>query len=77
MPFATQSWNEKHEGNSILPEYLQNKLSEAYLEIEVANSIVWLWNDLGSRNPDLKKRYAELCIKIADILDNARYLLGT
>lgn len=77
MPFATQSWNEKYEGNPILPEYLQNELSKAYQEINFANNIAWLWTNLGSRNPDLQKRYAGLCIKIADILDNVRYLLDT
>ncbi|MFC1958553.1 hypothetical protein ACFLV6_01355 [Chloroflexota bacterium] len=76
MPFATQSWDEKYEGNPILPEYLQNELSKAYLEINLANNVAWLWNDLGSRNPGLKEMYAELCAKIADILDNVRYLLG-
>ena len=43
-------------------------LTQAYLDMRLANTIVSLSDVVGSVSPDLKKAYLQLCNKIADHL---------
>jgi hypothetical protein len=66
VPFQTNSWDSE-QANHIEPEFeeMRNEISEAYVDIRLANSVIWLSNEVGQRSSDLDKGYGQLCGKIA------------
>ena len=65
VPFQTEVWYKEPDSLRSLPVNLQNELSEAYIDIGLANDIYWLLNKLNHRNPELDKAYLSLRLKIA------------
>ena len=51
-----------------MPADYRNELTQAYLDIRLANTIVSLSNAIGHIGPDLELAYLQLCNKIADRL---------
>lgn len=68
--FKTDFWDHNHNVIETLNNRYKEELTQAYTDIRLANVIVWLSNDLGHTSPDLEQSYKQLCIKIADRLEN-------
>lgn len=69
VPFQTQAWDASRDGEQELPVQLREDLSQAYVDMRLANSIVWLSAELGRRSPNLDESYAKLCVNIATRLN--------
>jgi len=50
---------------------LKTRLAEAYTDIRLANTLVWLSMDVGHRSKDLDESYLRLCNKIAERLQSS------
>jgi hypothetical protein len=53
-----------------LSSQIQEDLSEAYTDIRLANTLVWLSNDMGRQSSETENGYLELCNKIAERLES-------
>lgn len=58
-----------------LPANLQEDLIQAYVDMHLANNIVWLSTELGLRSRNLDKNYMKLCASVAARLDRVTALL--
>jgi hypothetical protein len=56
---AGQSWFNKNK-----PPFL-NELSDAYLDMQLANNVVWLVTELGHESPDFRASYSEVKNRVA------------
>lgn len=65
VPFQTYVWNSSPAKLHTLPADLREHLAQAYSDIQLANSIVWLATELGRRSPNLDENYMKLCTNIA------------
>jgi hypothetical protein len=65
LPFKTDVWDTSRDGFDTLPANLQEDLTEAYVDMQLANNIVWLSIVLGRRTNDLDESYIKLCARIA------------
>jgi hypothetical protein len=45
------------------------ELKEAYIDIRLANNIVWLVTEMGASSKDFEASYLRLCGKIAERLN--------
>jgi hypothetical protein len=52
----------------LLPE-VQEGLIEAYTDMRLANTLVWLSKDVGRKNNEMDMGYVKLCIKVAERLE--------
>jgi hypothetical protein len=70
VPFQTNSWDSE-QNDHIEPglEETHDEISEAYIDIRLANSVIWLSNEVGHRSHDLDETYKKLCGKIAERLE--------
>jgi hypothetical protein len=68
--FHTDVWDNNHSAFSELPSDIKTELREAYTDIVMANTIVWLSTGVGRRSKSLDNSYLNLCSKIADRLRN-------
>jgi hypothetical protein len=60
LKFQTEVWNVSQAGlDSTKPPFL-NELSETYVDILLANNLVWLVADLGRDSPYFRTGYAEI-----------------
>ena len=69
LPLETRVWDEQQHEVSKLPVSLREELHQVYIDIRMANSLVWLFTEFGRRSPDLYSNYAKLCNVIAERLD--------
>jgi hypothetical protein len=67
-PFPTTFWDSDHIRVEPLLARHQEEITQVYIDIRLANSIVWLSNEVGHRSKDLDESYKQLCIKIAERL---------
>ena len=68
IPFQTSCWDAKHgEGEPLLTSHHQD-LMQLYVDIGLANNIVWLATEIGHRSKDLDESYIKLCDGIAESL---------
>lgn len=69
VPFHAISWD--GEQDHLESEFAnQNyEISEVYIDIRLANSIVWLSNEVGRKSPELDEGYRQLCSKIAERIE--------
>lgn len=67
-PFQTTFWDSNNIKNDPLLVNLQEEITQVYIDIRLANSIVWLSNEVGHRSSDLDESYKQLCVKIAERL---------
>jgi len=76
-PFQTTFWDD---GDHLRVEPLlanhQEEIAQVYIDIRLANSIVWLSNEVGHRSADLDESYRQLCNKIAERLRKVITSLG-
>ena len=75
IPFQTYIWNSNSAELNTLPASLREDLAQAYSDIQLANSIVWLATELGRRSPNLDENYMKLCTNIAARLETITPLL--
>jgi hypothetical protein len=66
--FQTVSWEGGNLENEPLLADFQEEITQAYVDIHLANSIVWLSNETGHHSAELDGSYKELCAKIAERL---------
>jgi hypothetical protein len=70
-PFQTTFWDGGYLKNEPLLANHQEEVAQVYIDIRLANSIVWLSNEVGHRSADLDESYKQLCVKIAERLKKA------
>ena len=68
-PFQTAFWDGDHLKVEPLLAKHQEEITQVYIDIRLANSIVWLSNEVGHRSADLDGSYKQLCAKIAERLN--------
>jgi hypothetical protein len=73
--FQTQVWDSNSDGAHSLSPSIREGLTQAYADMRLANSIVWLSTELGRRSASLDESYVKLCATIADRLGRAMPLL--
>ena len=69
LPFQTNVWDTSQGEVFRLPRNLREDLTQAYVDMRLANSIVWLSMELGRRSHNLDENYMKLCANIAVRLD--------
>lgn len=69
VPFQTKVWDLSRNGLQTLPVNVREDLTQAYVDIRLANSIIWLSTELGRRSPNLDESYTKLCGNIATRLN--------
>lgn len=69
IPFQTRVWDTRQDEVYELPRNLREDLTQAYVDMRLANSIVWLSAELGRRSHNLDENYIKLCSNIAARLD--------
>ncbi len=75
LPFDTGVWDTNRDGVPTLPANLGEDLTQAYVDMRLANSIVWLATELGRRSQNLDDNYTKLCTNIGTRLDKILPLL--
>ena len=75
LPFQTHVWDTSQGEVYKLPGNLREDLTQAYVDMRLANSIVWLSMELGRRSHNLDENYMKLCANIAVRLDRITPLL--
>jgi hypothetical protein len=73
--FDTKTWDKDKEMLAKLPADVREDLSQAYVDMRLANSIVWLATDLGRQSDDLTQSYHKLCRNITNRLERVIDLL--
>ena len=68
-PFETSMWDASRDGAHNLPSNFRDDVAQAYVDMRLANSIVWLSVELGRRSPNLDESYSKLCNNIANRLN--------
>jgi len=74
-PFQTDVWDASQAETHKLTANLQEDLIQAYVDMHLANNIVWLLTELGLRSRNLDKNYMQLCASVAARLDRVTALL--
>ncbi len=69
LPFQTHVWDTSQDEVHKLPANVREDLTQAYVDMRLANSIVWLSTELGRRSHNLDENYMKLCTNIAVRLD--------
>ena len=72
QPFQTKVWDTKRDEVHLLPAELREELTQAYFDMSLANSIVWLATEMGRRSSSLDESYLKLCASIADRLNRLK-----
>ncbi len=75
LSFQTQVWDARQYEFDRLPGNLREELTQIYLDIRLANSIVWLSTELGRRSHSLDENYIKLRTTIAERLDRIKPLI--
>lgn len=68
--FSTKVWESTSGELLNLPEDIKQELSQAYVDMRLANSIVWLAIELKRRSPNLDDNYSKLCENITARLNS-------
>lgn len=74
--FQTRAWDNRGDEVHELPPDLREQLAEAYSDMSLANSIVWLATEMGRRSDSLDDSYSKLRTSIAGRLDQVYVRLG-
>ena len=65
LPFQTSFWDSKHtEDEPLLTSHIQD-LIQLYIDVGLANNIVWMSTEFGHRSKELDESYMKLCASIA------------
>lgn len=68
VSFRTTVWNTKRSEFNTLEKELLGELTEAYVDMLLANNLVWLGSEIGRESSDLNSGYLKLSNKIAERL---------
>ncbi len=74
--FQTRAWDSRGDEVHELAPDLRDQLAEAYSDMSLANSIVWLATEMGRRSESLDDSYVKLRTSIAGRLDRASARIG-
>lgn len=66
--FNTEVWDSNRIKFSSLAEDIRGELTEAYVDMLLANNVVWLVTELGRNSQDLIASYSKLSSKVAERL---------
>jgi hypothetical protein len=66
--FKTEIWNTRRSEFEVISTELMAELSEAYVDMMLANNIAWLVKELGRGSEELNDSYINLANKIAERL---------
>ena len=69
LAFQTVIWDTMKSELSEFPKEQLERLEQAYIDIGMANHIVWLWSEIGLKSKELENSYKLLCTKISGQLD--------
>jgi hypothetical protein len=72
VSFRTEIMDANSSRLNSLTSQIRVDLSEAYTDIRLANTLVWLSKVMGRQSKEMESSYLELCIKIAEHLGSAR-----
>ena len=75
LPFQTRMWNALQSEVNKLPANIQEELSQAYIDIRLANSVVRLSTEFERTTYDLNQSYIKLRTSIAERLTRIKPLL--
>jgi len=75
LPFQTHVWDANRDEVNALPTEIREALTQAYVDMRLANSIVWLSTEFDRRNQNLDENYMKLRTNIAAALDKIAPLL--
>jgi len=76
LSFQTICWDAKHgEGEPLLTAHTQ-ELLQLYIDIGLANNIVWLATEIGHRSQELDVSYIKLCNSVAVRIKKIMSLVG-
>ncbi len=75
LPFQTRMWNALQDEVNKLPVDLQEELSQAYIDIRLANSVVRLSTEFDRTTYDLNQSYIKLRTSIAERLTRIKPLM--
>ncbi len=64
--FQTAAWDTSHDNIEPELDRKHGEITEVYIDIRLANNIVWISNELGNKSPNLDESYRKLCAKIAE-----------
>ena len=70
--FAMRAWDNRGDEVHSLPAEVRSELGEAYSDMALANSIVWLSTEMARRSPSLDESYIKLCSSIAERLNRIK-----
>jgi hypothetical protein len=68
VSYRTTVWNTKRSEFNILEKELLGELTEAYVDMLLANNLVWLGSELGRESSDMNSGYLKLSNKISERL---------
>ena len=75
LPFESSKWNALQGEVSKLPAELQEELSQTYIDIRLANSVVRLSTEFDHTTYDLNQSYMKLRTSIAERLTKVKMLM--
>jgi hypothetical protein len=67
--FKLDIWRTRRSEFNVVSNDLMEELKEAYVDMTLANNIVWLVNELGRDTQNLKDSYIKLCNKVSERLE--------
>jgi hypothetical protein len=67
--FQTKLWDAHQYRVDDLPTKLRDDLEQVYIDMHLANNIVWLSTEFGRRTPEITENYTKLCTRIVQGLD--------
>jgi hypothetical protein len=70
VPFQNNCWNTAHGRFEGLDVNIHQELIQLYADINLANHIVWMGNEIGHRSQDLNESYLKLRVSIANRISN-------
>ena len=76
-PFQTDIWDANSNVPNILTASLKWELTQAYVDISLANNVIWFLKEFGVASPVLSEQYKELCDRISTSLGKVIPILKT
>jgi hypothetical protein len=73
VPFQTKCWDSKHGESDLFLNAHYQDLIQLYVDIGLANNIVWLATEINHRSKELDESYVRLC---SGIVENIKKILG-
>jgi hypothetical protein len=70
MPFQNKCWSTAHGRSEGLDVNIHQELIQLYADINLANHIVWMGNEIGHRSQELNDSYLKLRASIANRISN-------